>query len=126
MSSGRPVKIIITLAALLAAVVHVLVPTVTVDAVTLALLVLAAVPWLGPLLKSVELPGGIKLEMRDLERIELRAEQAGLLSEVAELPRAETTAPEYSFRPIQAQETEHVNRIWASFRDEHGIAARRD
>ena len=44
---------------------------VTVDLITLILLVLACLPWLFPYLKTLELPGGIKLELKTaLKKVE--------------------------------------------------------
>ncbi|MDX2035056.1 MAG: hypothetical protein SFX72_00270 [Isosphaeraceae bacterium] len=44
----------------------------------MALLVLAIIPWLGPLFRSVELPGGFKVEFRELEQAAKRIEASGL------------------------------------------------
>ncbi|WP_407551957.1 DUF4145 domain-containing protein [Vibrio parahaemolyticus] len=44
---------------------------VTIDSNTIILLVLAVIPWLFPYLKSFELPGGLKVEIKDaLEKVE--------------------------------------------------------
>lgn len=65
------VSIIVTVAALALAAVHVVVPNANIDAITLTLLVVAVVPWLAPILKTVELPGGWKFEFRELkEKVE--------------------------------------------------------
>src|SRR5438046_619352 len=58
-------------------------PGAHVDWITLGLLVLALVPWLGPLLKSIELPGGLKLEFRELMQSGQRVERAGLVAAAA-------------------------------------------
>ena len=54
-----------------------------VDAVTLTLLVIALLPWLAPIVKSVELPGGVKIELQELDQAAARADDAGLLTEPA-------------------------------------------
>jgi hypothetical protein len=65
------VSVIITVAALALAAVHIIVPNANIDAITLTLLVIAVVPWLAPILKTVELPGGWKFEFRELkEKVE--------------------------------------------------------
>ena len=69
----------ISAVALLVAGGHLLFPNARIDAVTLALLVIAILPWLGSIFKSVELPGGLKVEYQDLARAEKAAEKAGLL-----------------------------------------------
>jgi hypothetical protein len=83
---GKPIRrlrIIVTAGSLLLALGHVILPSVKVDTATLALLALAVVPWLAPLIQSVELPGGIKVEMRDLREAERKAGAAGLLADQA-------------------------------------------
>src|ERR1041384_3247319 len=61
------IRILLTAAAGSLAVVHLLWPMLAIDTVTLALIVLAALPWYLPLLKSLELPGRIKIELRDVK-----------------------------------------------------------
>ncbi|WP_311567436.1 DUF4145 domain-containing protein [Photobacterium arenosum] len=59
---------------LVLAYTHVFVDTVDVDAITIVLMVLATLPWVFPYLKSLELPGGIKVEMKNvLEKVEQAA-----------------------------------------------------
>jgi len=55
----------ISLVSCLLAITHIIWPTLGIDATTIALLILAAFPWLIPVLKSVELPGGVKIELKD-------------------------------------------------------------
>jgi hypothetical protein len=74
-------RVTISVVAVVLALGHLLRPDVTVDVPTLILLVIALLPWTAPLLKSVELPGGWKFEMRALERAGARAESAGLLTD---------------------------------------------
>ncbi|MGW3355700.1 hypothetical protein ACWDFL_09795 [Streptomyces bungoensis] len=50
------------------AVVHVLAPDLRIDGVTVMLLVVAVVPWLGELFRSIEVPGIGRIEFRDIER----------------------------------------------------------
>lgn len=70
----------ISLGALLLALVHVIWPALSIDWITVALLVLALVPWLGPVFKSFELPGGFKVEFQQLKDAAERADAAGLLA----------------------------------------------
>ncbi len=44
---------------------HLWLPNIKIDAISIALLVLMASPWILPLLKSLELPGGVKIELKD-------------------------------------------------------------
>lgn len=62
-----PIRAAITLIALLLAAVHVFSP-VNIDAITLALLLVAAFPWLHQIFKSVELPGIIKIDLQELQQ----------------------------------------------------------
>jgi len=62
---------IVTLLFLALAAAHLFCDAVTVDSITITLLILAGLPWLAPYLKSLELPGGIKIEIKDaLKKIE--------------------------------------------------------
>jgi hypothetical protein len=62
--------------ALIAAVAHVVWPGIKVDTITVLLLVVALVPWLGDLLDSIELPGGWKVKYRALEERQESVERA--------------------------------------------------
>lgn len=76
---ARRLQIIITVTALTLAIVHIIYPNISIDAVTTALFFIAVAPWLYPLFKSVELPGGVKFEFQDLENIMERAKRNGLV-----------------------------------------------
>jgi hypothetical protein len=103
MSNGQPVDPLkrlrqtVTLVALALALVHLRWPSLAIDAITVTLLIAAVLPWLGPLFKSLELPGGWKVEFQDLQRTAERAEQVGLLAPPLAAPAA---APEYPFQRI--------------------------
>lgn len=71
---------VITFGALGIALGHLIWPNLAIDAITLLLIVIAILPWLAPLIKSLELPGGWKLEFQELQKAASRAETAGLLS----------------------------------------------
>lgn len=64
----RWLGLIISLVAVLAAIVHVIWPGARIDGTTALLLGIALIPWLGELLESIELPGGVKVKYRDLAR----------------------------------------------------------
>ena len=59
------VSICITAAALAAGAARLIWPTLTIDSVTVALIVIAVVPWLAPIFKSLEMPGGFKVEWQN-------------------------------------------------------------
>ncbi len=96
MTSQRWTQVVITCTSLLLVIAHLSVPNLRIDATTLVLFAAAAIPWLLPLFKSVELPGGLKLEFQELQAAEQRAEEAGLLDE----PPDPAPIHEYSFQIV--------------------------
>ena len=50
------------------AILHVFFDGVTIDGIAIILLVLASLPWMFPYLKSLELPGGVKIELKDIQK----------------------------------------------------------
>lgn len=64
---SKGLRFAITVGALLVALAHLLAPSLKIDFVTVVLLVVAVLPWLAPLVKSVELPGGFKIELQDVK-----------------------------------------------------------
>lgn len=73
-------RITISAVALLVATVHLIWPDLKIDSTTVALIVIAVTPWLGSVFKSIELPGGAKIEYPDLEKARQSASRVGLLS----------------------------------------------
>ena len=63
-----------------AAIAHAFFPAIVVDSVTVALLAIAVAPWLGVFFKSLELPGGVKIEYHDLKAVEEKARDVGLIT----------------------------------------------
>lgn len=61
---------------------HLVWPQLTIDGITLLSLVIAVLPWLQPLFKSVELPGGLKVEFHEMQKVSEKARAAGLLNPV--------------------------------------------
>lgn len=62
---NNQVGMIITVVAAVAGIAHAFLPSVKIDWITVALIIIAAVPWLGPILKSLEITGIGKVELRD-------------------------------------------------------------
>ena len=85
------IHIAISVVALVLAAAHLLWPNAKIDVVILTLLAIAVLPWLGSIFRSVELPGGLKVEYKDLQKAGEKAKQAGLLA----APRARTEEPAY-------------------------------
>jgi len=90
------VQISITALAVVVIIVHLIWPSLSIDWITLALLVVAILPWLAPLFKSVEFPGGWKIEFQELQKAKENADKAGLLAPLSTV----AVAPEYSFQVI--------------------------
>ena len=91
----RRVRRVVTLGALGLALIHLLFPSLAIDAITLGLLAVAIVPWIAPLIKSLELPGGWKVELQEMYQVSARAQDAGLISAEPGIP-----APEHSFQLV--------------------------
>lgn len=75
----RDIQISITLIALVLILLRIAFPSIQIDGITLTLLLVAGLPWLIPLLKSLELPGGWKLEFQDFQELKNKADKVGLL-----------------------------------------------
>lgn len=73
MKSKQTVKVVVTIAASTLAILHLLFPKINIDLITVSLLALAVIPWVETLFKSVELPGGLKLEFQELRKLEEEA-----------------------------------------------------
>lgn len=73
------IKIIISSIALIAVAVHMFFPTLTIDTVTIGLLLVGILPWLSSLFDTVEFPGGWKFHF-NLQKTTKNAENAGLFS----------------------------------------------
>jgi hypothetical protein len=89
-----PVKIGISLLAFMIAVLHVMRPEMSIDTIVVTLFVIAIFPWLIPLFRSIEFPGGIKVELKDLEMVEARADEAGMLKKTKRKVKA------YAFQTV--------------------------
>jgi len=96
----KKLQIIISAIASLIALSHIIWPNIAIDAVTLTLLMIAALPWLVPLFKSVELPGGWKFEFQELKKAEKKIEKAGLLASITVIGKT----PEYSFQMVAEED----------------------
>ena len=76
---AKPVQFLISIVAIILVIVHIIWPNLTVDLITVALFVIAIIPWLGTLFRVVELPGGVKVEYHELQKVTDSAKKAGLL-----------------------------------------------
>ena len=76
----KKIQVGISLSAIAIASIHIIRPDLSIDAITLALFIVAIIPWLAPLFKSLEFPGGWKVECKEFENTTAKADKAGLLS----------------------------------------------
>lgn len=65
MTQSQGLRIAVTVGALCLTVVHLWKPELRIDSITLVLIVMAVLPWVQPLVKSIELLG-VKLELQEL------------------------------------------------------------
>jgi hypothetical protein len=79
-------------------------PELRIDALTLGLLILAALPWMVPLVKSAEFPGGWKVEFRDIAAAVKSAEQIRLDEPAAPAPKPGEERPPLSYLDILEQD----------------------
>lgn len=108
MNAKKKVKLIISICATLVAVAHLVFPKANIDIITVVLISLAIIPWLEPLFKSVELPGGVKFEFQELEKIEKEAKKIGLISpeETTDKNEDGKNKPKYYFVEIAEKNQE--------------------
>lgn len=107
MEKNTTVSVAITVAAVVVAVIHVAYPGLSIDRVTIGLCVIAILPWLAYLFKSVKLPGGYELVFQDIKREVLEAKGAaqeakGAAADAANLAQAAFSGA--SAKPAAAQD----------------------
>ena len=100
MTPQRKTQVCMTAASLALVGVHLFWPDFRFDAIALMLFAAAAIPWLLPLFKSVELPGGLKFEFQALQDAGKRAAEAGLLDQHSD----PAPSQEYSFQVIDDED----------------------
>lgn len=61
------IRWIITVICFLLFAAHLVWPRLSLDVTSTILLIVALLPWLAPVIKSIELPGGFKIEVQDLK-----------------------------------------------------------
>jgi hypothetical protein len=116
----------IPVVAIALAVVHVLWPSLGIDFITISLIILAFIPWILPALKSMELPGGVKIEFRDVKQatekvtqITIQASDArhAVTSREPELKTGKTQTS-YSLETLRHIASTDLNLAFVGFRIE--------
>ena len=67
MNKRAQIQYAVTIAALTAVLIHHFWPGFRADAFTGTFLLVAVLPWLAPILKTIKLPGGLEVELRELQ-----------------------------------------------------------
>jgi hypothetical protein len=109
--------LVVSAAALVLAAVHVAFPDVTVDGATLILLAVAALPWLAPILKSVTLPGGFEVVLRDIQE-KVVSVQAQVDESSRRVDDLASSVRELLFEgePVAAERRTEISTVVANFR----------
>jgi hypothetical protein len=76
------VQIIISFVCVTFIVLHILLPDIKIDIITISLLVLAVLPWIFQFIKSIEFPGGVKVTLNKLIKTENKAREIGLIETI--------------------------------------------
>jgi len=80
-----------------------------IDSITIALIIIAIIPWLGSLFKSLELPGGVKVEYHELQKATAKAKKAGLLKATTDKkPKRKT---KFSYQQISSEDPTLFRRL---------------
>jgi hypothetical protein len=90
--NSRKLQYGITILALVIALLHLIFPNLKIDAITVTLLLIALVPWLSPLFKSLEFPGGWKIEFQEMK------DQLGTIIAKEAEPITEAAGPTFSIK----------------------------
>jgi hypothetical protein len=101
-NQNKTLRFAITAGALLVVFLHVWKPDLQIDSVTLALLIVAILPWAQPLIKSVELMG-VRLELQELknELAETKGAAASAVRKADYLLAGPSPAPTAGVAPAQ-------------------------
>lgn len=91
------IKVLISLGAVALVAVHLIWPGLTIDAITLGLVIVAILPWLSSLIESAKFPGGWEVKFRD---VEAAGQKITASSEVT----AEVPSPKPSYLEISDQD----------------------
>jgi len=85
---------------MLLAVLHLFHPDFLIDIISLTLILIAILPWIIQIIKTIELPGGTRIELKELRNAEKKANEVGLISEV------NSSDSQYSFQMISDEDSQ--------------------
>lgn len=121
-------RLLISAGALGLALTHLVWPHLAIDSATLVLFGIAVVPWLGSIFRSIQFPGGWRVEYRDLQRATQLASAAGLMAartpEVAALEPAIQRTADYDLNLALAGLRIEIEKRLLALAASRGIAVR--
>jgi hypothetical protein len=91
-----------------AAVLHVLAPGLKIDGITVMLLAVAVVPWLGELFRSIEVPGLARFEFREIERRIEAVQRTANVALVGEAPAGGAVDDTAAWEAVKELAAEYV------------------
>jgi len=83
---------------ILLATFHLFHPDFLIDIISLTLILIAILPWIIQIIKTIELPGGTRIELKELRNVEEKANEVGLISDV------NNSDSQYSFQMISDED----------------------
>ncbi|MBP7850600.1 MAG: hypothetical protein KA053_10045, partial [Lentimicrobiaceae bacterium] len=96
MTEKRTIQLSISSIGILLIVGHMIWPDIKIDGITVLLIVIVIIPWLAPVFKSFELPGGLKVEFPDLEKATKKLEESGFIKKES-ISKKQQDHSKYSF-----------------------------
>lgn len=128
---NKTAALVISVLAVFVAVIHLIWPKLTIDGVTIALIIIAIIPWLGSLFKSLEFPGGLKVEYHELQKAANKAKKAGLLKPASNKKAKKN--PELSYQQISSEDPNlalaglriEIERRLLKIAESHGLDVRK-
>ena len=101
-NNNTRLKILVTAVAIIVLVLRYVYPNLVIDGITIGLILLALIPWLAPIIKSVEIFGIGKVELQDLkdevEKIKGAVESVEQKAEFASAPSSEVRITELGIK----------------------------
>jgi hypothetical protein len=121
LAQNLKLRIIVSVVAALVAALHLAKPELKIDSITMVALVICAIPWTQPLIKSIELLG-VKLELQELrDKVAEATGAAQSASRQAGLALASSTAPEppltHDALPPKVDQVESLAQEYNRLRD---------
>jgi hypothetical protein len=90
---------LITIIAIVVALIRIIFPKLEIDAVSLGLIILALAPWLSPIVKSIEIVGVGKIELQELkDKVQQLEGAVSSANQKADLANASSSRHEAAFR----------------------------